>query len=1138
MDSEPKEELKVKFIKDAPSDEDFFGSHGRVSDAVADVIIEPNGIQSIGLLGSWGSGKSTVVKQVEDRLANSAQNIHSFNYDAWLNQNDPPRRSFLEALIQNLVDNSLSSKRDWESRLADLAGKSEETNTTTDRKLSSTGKWLVGSLALVPIGTVVLGAGLSSEDLDNEKLVILLGALLTLAPAIVGLFFYIVWRPWQLSLLLGITKEGFWTEHREPHTKESILALLTNQSIERTNTTTKISPEPTASEFRAVFRDILAALKEKRVQLVIVIDNLDRLPEDDAMELWATIRSLFVGPEFYGNGAEVTSPPTVVVPIDERSVERMFASKGSTEAPALAQSFLDKTFDASFYVSDPVMSDWREFFNQKLNEAFGEFATEERVYWTTKFLEERMAKDTRLQRVTPRALIKTVNSIAALAKQWGLRTLDFRSLALFAINRDQIAKAPTQFVEGTRQLADRALADWRREVLALHYGVTKDKAFQALLLEPLKAAISSGNADEFARLAAVPGFSAVYEQVISAPPEAATTPGPDPEFVLNAALLSEEQKIQSWAPRGLVTLALTWPTCGQVSAFSTDFAEAIGAMEPYNKQTSFLASSASQLAASLSEASFDREVLNSVVDALKLIKKAAVKRGMNPPTVMATLPHNELFTLVEDVPSDLLPILATDKSAAEIITALDAALKNPDESIDVVAATRALSQRPTIRFKGGKSPDWNPLVATANSTIAGNNASFHGTGPSIDVLGILHGTNENAKTNIQQLFDQGHLANRLNEADTAKDLPFTTDITALMMLKGTDFAAPNGKSWEQMVNDQEDFAKNLDSSLSWYLKKDRITFALEALPSRKSLRPAIGELAKLCVSEKDCVGLSTSYVLNNVSSLGSLIGEQLLDTALTSLGRRDNFWAALEAVESGPQYEAAFLRLNGLDGVDGDQLLDDLKKRLSELVSEDWQEGIAEEGVAYRFAKLYGDEMGQKGDLGDELKAALKEHRPQLLNAENPVRERWFFLSAFVSAGTSATLFKNLRDTIQAGSQVEDLGGLIRAGGARFLEEGKFADASDKSARHVILPLLASNDGAAVLDGQAELFSAILKGSDKETKVAAREAMDSLNASSETDEERTSLEVLVAFERMLPKSRKAKTQQKSDEDAGNLNGNE
>lgn len=1133
MNSKPTEELNAKFIKDAPSDEDFFGSHSKVSDAVADVIVEPNSIQSIGLLGSWGSGKSTVVKQIEKRLAEGQDSIHCFNYDAWLNQNDPPRRSFLEALIRDLVRNSLIPETGWESRLSGLAGKSEETTTTTTRKLSLTGKWLVGSLALVPIGTVVLGAGLSHENMKNEAWMIAIGALLTLAPALVGLIFYFLWRPWQLSLLLGATQKEFWTTHREPYAAESILALLTNQSTERTDTTTKISPDPTASEFRAVFRDVLLALGEKRAQLVIVIDNLDRLPESDAIKLWATMRSLYVGPESCAAAGAARALPTVLVPIDEGSVERMFESEGAEDPAALAKSFMDKTFDVSFYVNDPVMSDWRAFFRTKLHEAFGEFATEERIYWATKFVEERMAAEPGVRTATPRTLVKTVNSIAALAKQWGTEALDFLSLALFAVHREEIAQSPIKFVSAERANAATAIEDWKRETVALHYGVPKAKAFQALLLEPLKIAVASGDENEFAELAKVTGFDPIYEEVIKNPPAAPSSDGPDPNFVLNAALLAAQHTSSNWAARGLRDAASIWPSCGKMSTFRNDFAQAIGAMAPHNTQAEFLNSSASQLSASLSEASLDRETLNSIVDALKLIKETATRRGVKHPTVMAPLPPHELFTLVEDVPRDLLPILATDKSAAEIITALDAALKNPDESIDVIAATRALSQRPTIRFKGGKSPDWNPLVATANSTIASNNATFHGTGPSIDVLGILHDRNENAKTNIQQLFDQGHLANRLNEADAAKDLQLTTDITALMMLKGTDFAAPNGKSWEQMANDHEDFAKSLDNSLSWYLNKDRITFALEAMPSRKSLRPAIGELAKFCVSENDCVGLSTSYVLNHVSSLGSLIGEQVLDSALTNLTRRDNFWTALESIQSGPRYEAALLRLNGLNGVDDDRLLDDLKKRLSELADENWQEGIADEGIAYRFAKLYGHEMGQTGNLGDELKAALKEHRLQLLNAENPVRERWFFLTAFVSAGTRATLYKNLRDTIHAGSNVEDLGGLIKAGGARFLVEGKFADASDKTARHVILPLLASNDGVAVLDDHVELFGAVLKGSDKETKVAAREAMDSLNSSTETDEQEASRGVLEAFEKMVPMP---KTSEKLEKHAGDPSG--
>ncbi len=452
---------------------------------------------------------------------------------------------------------------------------------------------------------------------------IVIGALLTLAPALVGLIFYFFWRPWQLSLLLGATQKEFWTTHREPYASESILALLTNQSTERTDTTTKISPEPTASEFRAVFRDVLSALGEKRAQLVIVIDNLDRLPESDAMKLWATMRSLYVGPESCRAVGAARALPTVLVPIDEGSVERMFASEGAEDPAALAKSFMDKTFDVSFYVNDPVMSDWRAFFRTKLHEAFGEFATEERIYWATKFVEERMAAEPGVRTATPRTLVKTVNSIAALAKQWGTEALDFLSLAFFAVHREEIARSPIKFVSAERANAETAIEDWKRETVALHYGVPKEKAFQALLLEPLKIAVASGDENEFAELAKVTGFDPIYEEVIKNPPAAPSSDGPDPDFVLNAALLAAQHTSNNWAARGLRDAASIWPSCGKMSTFRNDFAQAIGAMAPHNTQAEFLNSFASQLSASLSEVSLDRETLNSIVDTLKLIKETA-----------------------------------------------------------------------------------------------------------------------------------------------------------------------------------------------------------------------------------------------------------------------------------------------------------------------------------------------------------------------------------------------------------------------------------------------------------------------------------------------------------------------------------
>jgi hypothetical protein len=144
----------VTFLADQPSADDRFGSHSRVAKAVAGVIRDAEAINVIGLLGGWGSGKSTVVRAIETALKDgeTGNAIHVFNYDAWLHQNDPPRRAFLEERIANLTTATLIAPDEWEPRLAELSGRSEETVTDTTRFLSPTGKWIFASLGLVPVG--------------------------------------------------------------------------------------------------------------------------------------------------------------------------------------------------------------------------------------------------------------------------------------------------------------------------------------------------------------------------------------------------------------------------------------------------------------------------------------------------------------------------------------------------------------------------------------------------------------------------------------------------------------------------------------------------------------------------------------------------------------------------------------------------------------------------------------------------------------------------------------------------------------------------------------------------------------------------------------------------------------------------
>ena len=52
----------LNFIRDVPATKDAFGSHSRIAKALATAIHTQKDLKVVGLLGPWGSGKSTVVK--------------------------------------------------------------------------------------------------------------------------------------------------------------------------------------------------------------------------------------------------------------------------------------------------------------------------------------------------------------------------------------------------------------------------------------------------------------------------------------------------------------------------------------------------------------------------------------------------------------------------------------------------------------------------------------------------------------------------------------------------------------------------------------------------------------------------------------------------------------------------------------------------------------------------------------------------------------------------------------------------------------------------------------------------------------------------------------------------------------------
>src|SRR5690349_233823 len=147
---------RTNLLHDLPADTDAFGSHQRVAEALAHIVTSEIGGKAIALTGTWGSGKSTVIRLLKMALkqqGNSSETV--FVFDAWSHEQDPLRRAFLERLIDFLSDVEWVDSADWESTKASLARRVKTTETSETPQLTWGGVSFAAALLLAPIGWAV-----------------------------------------------------------------------------------------------------------------------------------------------------------------------------------------------------------------------------------------------------------------------------------------------------------------------------------------------------------------------------------------------------------------------------------------------------------------------------------------------------------------------------------------------------------------------------------------------------------------------------------------------------------------------------------------------------------------------------------------------------------------------------------------------------------------------------------------------------------------------------------------------------------------------------------------------------------------------------------------------------------------------
>ncbi|MCO8129444.1 KAP family NTPase [Acidimicrobiia bacterium EGI L10123] len=472
----------VHVLQDAPDVTDPVGGHAKVAKAIADVVVQDAGGLTIGLEGRWGSGKSTIVRQVCNQ---HPDHVTAFVFDAWSHEGDPLRRSFLESLVGRLqergwVDNT------WDSEIERLARRQRSSEQTSTQNLTRNGQLLAASALLTPIGSAVLGRALGAEDVDPWMVVASL--VLIAAPLLVAIG-VVTWR----RVNKGQDAEPF--------------DLFSSAEVVHQRSDTIETPDPTSVEFQNSFRKLLDdALGDPNRRLVIVLDNIDRVPAAEALQVLATLQAFTSLPEEPAWRERLW----VLLPYDPVGFRSLWRRDGDDPGPDRGSEFLAKVRQVRFDAPPLVHSTWREHLRVLLHRAVPTLNGDETAELATVFA---VGVGSRSQ-PTPRQLLQFVNDFGAILRQRpDLPLPDIATYTALRMRDVEVAEGLLAATVPEPELERVSSSEVRGSLAALHFNTDVVTGQQLLLAAPLLVALHDGDGQALQQLATNPGFESVLEQL-------------------------------------------------------------------------------------------------------------------------------------------------------------------------------------------------------------------------------------------------------------------------------------------------------------------------------------------------------------------------------------------------------------------------------------------------------------------------------------------------------------------------------------------------------------------------------------------------------------------------------------------------
>lgn len=482
------------FLNPQPKGEDKFEgkSQVRLVESISGYILNidsqegtaPKMPRIIGLEGEWGSGKSNVIEQLEKKLS-LGDKYKFFVYNAWGNQEDLQRRSILEALTNQLVKGSkghnyndkvlkgkttielkdgTSKSVTWEERLKYLLASKSDVETNVVPQLNI---WFAVFILIVVITPIITNIAESISCLFWKCVVASIPLL------VIGAVLAYKYRK-------SNSQKGF--KARLQDTLSEMLRIYKGKEVNEHKYQTISSEEPTVVEFRKWMQDISNGLEGDN-HVIMVFDDMDRLPAEKVKRLWSTIHTFFAGKGF--------KRIWVIIPFDREHLANAFGD--ADDNIVLTDSFLQKTFPVVFRVAPPVKKDFDKVFLAYLKEAFGDSEDESELQ-----IVDRMY---RLDGKKPnvRAIMSFINEMVTIRLQWSKGEISLRNIACYLLGREEFRVDPINailephYIDKFGGLVMNDI-DLQKCLSAIYYGVDVKDALQI----PLEVFINKcidGNGD-------------------------------------------------------------------------------------------------------------------------------------------------------------------------------------------------------------------------------------------------------------------------------------------------------------------------------------------------------------------------------------------------------------------------------------------------------------------------------------------------------------------------------------------------------------------------------------------------------------------------------------------------------------------